>query len=154
MVDAFNGRIVFPIHNISGRVVGFSARILTNDKGTAKYLNTAETDVFNKSKTLFGFHLAKKNVIAKDNCYLVEGQMDVVSMFEALLDNTVASSGTSLTIEQVRQIKKFTNNITILYDGDNAGIKATDRAIEIILQEGMKTKKCLTFVKHICFGSV
>lgn len=140
MVDAFNGRIVFPIHNISGRVVGFSARILTNDKNTAKYLNTAETDVYNKSKILFGLHLAKKNIIQKDNCYLVEGQMDVVSMFEALLDNTVASSGTALTVDQVRQIKKFTPNITILYDGDPAGIKATDRAIEIILQEGMNVR--------------
>ena len=142
-VDAYNGRVIFPIHNLTGRTVGFSARILGNNKETAKYLNTADTEVFNKSKILFGLHLAKKTIVKEDAVYLVEGQMDVISMFEVGLENTVASSGTSLTEDQIRQIKKFTNTIVLLYDGDAAGIKAANRAIDMILAEGMNVKAVL-----------
>jgi len=142
-VDAYNGRVIFPIHNLTGRTVGFSARILGNNKEIAKYLNTADTEVFNKSKILFGLHLAKKTIVKEDAVYLVEGQMDVISMFEVDLENTVASSGTSLTEDQIRQIKKFTSNIVLLYDGDAAGIKAANRAIDMILAEGMNVKAVL-----------
>lgn len=142
-VDAYHSRVVFPIHNLTGRPVGFSARILGNQKDVAKYLNTADTEIFNKSKILFGLHLAKKAIVKADSAFLVEGQMDVVSMFEVGLENSVASSGTSLTEDQVRQIKKFTPNVVVLYDGDTAGIKAANRAIDMILSEGMNVKAVL-----------
>ncbi len=142
-VDAFNGRVIFPIHNLTGRTVGFGARTLSNAKDVAKYINTSETEVYNKSKVLYGLHLAKKAITQHSNVYLVEGYMDVIAMFEAGFENTVASSGTSLTQEQVRQLRKFTNNITIVYDGDAAGVKASLRAIEIILEEGLQVKLIL-----------
>jgi DNA primase len=141
--DFFRGRVVFPIHNHTGKVIGFGARTLKTDKKIPKYLNSPETEIYNKSKTLYGLAFAKKSIIANDNCFLVEGYTDVVSLYQAGVENAVASSGTSLTTEQIRLIKRFTPNITILYDGDNAGIKASFRGIDMILEEGMNVKVVL-----------
>jgi DNA primase len=141
--DFFRGRVIFPIHNHTGKVIGFGARTLRSDKKIPKYLNSPETEIYNKSKTLYGLAFAKKSIIANDNCYLVEGYTDVLSFFQAGVENVVASSGTSLTNDQIRLIKRFTPNITILYDGDNAGIKASFRGIDMILEEGMNVKVVL-----------
>lgn len=138
--DRFSGRVIFPIHNLSGRVIAFGGRTLKADKKTAKYINSPETDIYSKSKVLYGAFFAKKAIIGADNCYLVEGYTDVVSFHQAGIENVVASSGTSLTVEQIRLIKRYTNNITILYDGDAAGIKASFRGIDLILEEGMNVK--------------
>lgn len=141
--DFFRGRVIFPIHNQTGKVIAFGARTLKSDKKIPKYLNSPETEIYHKTKTLYGLAFAKKSIIAHDNCYLVEGYTDVVSLYQAGVDNAVASSGTSLTTEQIRLIKRFTPNITILYDGDNAGIKASFRGIDMILEEGMNVKVVL-----------
>ena len=141
--DRYTGRVMFPIHNISGRVIGFGGRILTNDKKLAKYINSPQTDIYDKSKTLYGLYQAKKTIIQEDNCYLVEGYTDVLSMHQVGIENVVASSGTSLTIEQIKLIHRFTKNITILYDGDFAGIKASFRGIDLILEEGMNVRVLL-----------
>mgnify|MGYP003687154105 CR=1 FL=1 len=138
--DRFRGRVIFPIHNISGRAVGFGARILQLDKKAAKYLNSPETDIYHKSNVLYGLHLAKRAMIQQDNCYLVEGYTDVISFHQKEIENVVASSGTSLTPGQIKLIKRFTPNITVLYDGDAAGIKASFRGIDLILKEGMNVK--------------
>jgi DNA primase len=142
-VDAFNGRVIFPVHSLTGRVVGFGARILGNNKDVAKYINTAESEVYIKSKILYGLHVAKKEISKTGNVYLTEGYMDVIAMVESGFDNTVASSGTSLTEDQIRQLKKFAKTITILYDGDKAGIKAAVRGIDMILREGLNVKLVL-----------
>lgn len=142
--DRFRGRVIFPIHNISGRAVGFGARILQLDKKAAKYLNSPETDIYHKSNVLYGLHLAKRAMIQQDNCFLVEGYTDVISLHQKEIENVVASSGTSLTPGQIKLIKRFTPNITVLYDGDAAGIKASFRGIDLILKEGMNVK-VLTF---------
>lgn len=141
--DGFRGRVMFPIHNLSGRVIGFGGRVLKKDEKTAKYINTPECDIYHKSKTLYGIFFAKKAIIENDNCYLVEGYTDVISMHQAGIENTVASSGTSLTQEQIKLIGRYTKNITILYDGDAAGIKASFRGIDMILEEGMNVKAAL-----------
>lgn len=141
--DKFRGRIIFPIHNISGRVIGFGGRILSNDKKTAKYLNSPESEIYHKSSSLYGIYLAKNSITNKDNCYLVEGYFDVISMYNAGIQNVVASSGTSLTTEQIRMIRRYTKNITILYDGDSAGIKASFRGIDMILKEGLNVSALL-----------
>jgi DNA primase len=141
--DRFYERVVFPIHNLSGRVIAFGARTLKLDKNIPKYLNSAETEIYSKSKVLYGAFLAKKSIVANDNCYLVEGYLDVISLHQNGIENVVASSGTSLTLDQIRLIKRFTHNITILYDSDEAGIKATMRAIDLILEEGMNVKVVL-----------
>lgn len=141
--DFFRGRVVFPIHNHTGKVIAFGARTLKSDKKIPKYLNSPETEIYNKSKTLYGLAFAKKAIIQNDNCFLVEGYTDVISLFQSGVENVVASSGTSLTTEQIRLIKRFTPNITILYDGDNAGIKASFRGIDMILEEGMNVKVVL-----------
>ena len=142
--DRFRSRVVFPIHNLSGRTIAFGARTLLSDtKKTPKYLNSPETDIYHKSKILYGIFQAKKSIISKDNCYLVEGYTDVISLHQAGVENVVASSGTSLTSDQIRLIKRYTNNITILYDGDAAGIKASFRGIDMILEEGMNVKVLL-----------
>lgn len=138
--DRFRGRVIFPIHNISGRAVGFGARILQLDKKAAKYLNSPETNIYHKSNVLYGLHLAKRAMIQQDNCYLVEGYTDVISFHQKEIENVVASSGTSLTPGQIKLIKRFTPNITVLYDGDAAGIKASFRGIDLILKEGMNVK--------------
>jgi len=141
--DRYTGRVMFPIHNISGKVIGFGGRILTADKKLAKYINSPQTDIYDKSKTLYGLFQAKKTIIQEDNCFLVEGYTDVTSMHQSGIENVVASSGTSLTVEQIKLIHRFTKNITILYDGDVAGIKASFRGIDLILEEGMNVRVLL-----------
>ena len=138
--DRFHGRVMFPIHNISGRVIGFGGRILKKDDKKAKYVNSPESDIYSKSEVLYGLHFAKNAIITKDNCYLVEGYTDVISFFQAGIENVVASSGTSLTAGQIKLIRRYTRNITILYDGDSAGIKAAFRGIDMVLEEGMNVK--------------
>jgi len=138
--DRFSGRVMFPIHSLSGQVLGFGGRILKTDVKTAKYLNSPESEIYHKSRILYGIYQARKSITQEDRCYLVEGYTDVLSLHEANVENVVASSGTSLTQEQVRLIKRFTQNITILYDGDAAGIKASIRGIDLVLEEGMNVK--------------
>jgi DNA primase len=138
--DRFAGRVMFPIHSLSGQVLGFGGRVLKTDVKTAKYLNSPESEIYHKSRILYGIFQARKSISQEDRCYLVEGYTDVMSLHEANIENVVASSGTSLTQEQVRLIKRFTQNITILYDGDAAGIKASLRGIDLVLEEGMNVK--------------
>jgi DNA primase len=138
--DRFAGRMMFPIHNISGRVIAFGGRTLRKDKNVAKYVNSPETPLYHKSNILYGLSLARKAISAEDNCFLVEGYADVISMHQAGVENVVASSGTSLTIEQIRLIRRYTPNLTILYDGDAAGVKAAERGFNIALKEGMNVK--------------
>jgi DNA primase len=141
--DRFSGRVMFPIHNLTGKVIGFGGRIMTNDKKTAKYLNSPESEIYHKSNVLYGLFHARQTIIQQDKCYLVEGYTDVISMHQAGIQNVVSSSGTSLTVDQIRLVKRFTNNITILYDGDPAGIKASLRGIDLILEEGMNVRVIL-----------
>ena len=140
LIDRFKGRVIFPIHNLTGKIIGFGGRILTSEKSTAKYLNSPESDIYNKSRSLYGIYFSRNEIVKKDNCYLVEGYTDVISMHQAGIENVVASSGTSLTVEQIKLIKRYTPNITILYDGDPAGIKASFRGIDLILAQGMNVK--------------
>jgi DNA primase len=140
LIDRFHGRVMFPIHSASGRIIGFGGRILSADKQTAKYLNSPESDIYNKSKSLYGLYYARNAMVAKNNCYLVEGYTDVISLHQAGIENVVASSGTSLTHDQVKLIQRYTQNITILYDGDPAGIKASLRGIDMILEQGMNVR--------------
>lgn len=141
--DRFRGRTLFPIHNLSGRVIGFGGRILKPDPKAAKYINSPETDIYHKSRVLYGLFFAKKAIIQEDNCFLVEGYTDVISLHQAGIENVVSSSGTSLTIEQIRLIGRYTKNVTVLYDGDAAGIKASIRGIDLILEEGLNVKVLL-----------
>ncbi len=138
--DRYQGRVIFPIHNLTGKVIGFGARILSSDKTKAKYLNSPESEIYNKSQTLYGIYFAKNEISRLDNCILVEGYADVLSMHQAGIENTVASSGTSLTTEQIKLISRYTKNITILYDGDNAGLHAALRGTDMILEEGMNVR--------------
>jgi DNA primase len=138
--DRFAGRVMFPIHNVSGRVIAFGGRTLRKDKNVAKYVNSPETPLYHKSNVLYGLHLARKAISVDDNCFLVEGYADVISMHQAGVENVVASSGTSLTIDQIRLIRRYTPNMTILYDGDSAGLKAAERGFNIALKEGMNVK--------------
>jgi DNA primase len=140
LTDRFRGRVIFPIHSASGRIIGFGGRILTSDKHLAKYINSPESEIYNKSKSLYGIFFAKNAIISKDNCFLVEGYTDVISLHQAGIENVVASSGTSLTQDQIKIIQRYTKNITILYDGDPAGIKASMRGIDMILEQGMNVK--------------
>lgn len=141
--DRFRGRVMFPIHGFTGRVIGFGGRTLKTDKAVPKYVNSPESDIYHKSNVLYGLFFAKKSIRDLDNCYLVEGYADVLSVNQAGVENVVASSGTSLTTEQIRLIKRFTENITILYDGDAAGIKASLRGLDMILEEGLNVKVVL-----------
>lgn len=141
--DFFRGRVMFPIHSVSGRILGFGGRTLFTDKKIAKYFNSPESIIYNKSEILYGLHFAKGDIIKYDMCFLCEGYTDVISMYQAGIQNVVSSSGTSLTKEQIRLVKRYTNNITILYDGDAAGIKASFRGIDLILEEGMNVKVVL-----------
>ncbi len=138
--DRFKGRVLFPIHSMSGRILGFGGRILTNDKKAAKYLNSPESDIYHKSKILYGIYQAKKEIAKQDNCYLVEGYTDVISFHQSAIENVVASSGTALTADQIRLINRLTKNITVLFDGDAAGIRASIRGIDLILEQGMNVK--------------
>jgi len=140
LYDRFHSRVIFPIHSASGRTLGFGGRILTSDKSRAKYVNSPESEIYNKSKTLYGIYFARTAIAQKDNCLLVEGYTDVISLHQAGIENVVASSGTSLTTDQVRMIQRYTSNITILYDGDPAGIKASFRGIDMVLEQGMNVR--------------
>ncbi len=138
--DRFKGRVLFPIHSMSGRVLGFGGRILTSDKKAAKYLNSPESEIYHKSKVLYGIYHAKQSIAKKDNCYLVEGYTDVISFSQTGIENVVASSGTALTSDQIRLVNRLTPNITVLFDGDAAGLRASIRGIDLILEQGMNVK--------------
>jgi DNA primase len=138
--DRFKGRVMFPIHSMSGRILGFGGRILTSDKKAAKYLNSPESDIYHKSKILYGIYQAKKEIAKQDNCFLVEGYTDVISFNQSGVENVVASSGTALTADQIRLVSRLTKNITVLFDGDAAGIRASLRGIDLILEQGMNVK--------------
>lgn len=140
--DRFKGRVMFPIHSMSGRVLGFGGRILTSDKKAAKYLNSPESEIYHKSKVLYGINFAKQAIAKEDNCFLVEGYTDVIQMFQRGVENVVSSSGTALTPEQIRLINRLTKNITVLFDGDAAGLRASLRGIDLILEQGMNVKVC------------
>lgn len=141
--DRFRGRVMFPIYSVSGRVLGFSGRVLSKEKQAAKYVNSPDSEIYNKSHILYGLYQAKNSISRQDKCYLVEGNIDVISMFQSGVENTVASCGTSLTVEQVRLIRRYTKNVTVLYDGDKAGIKAAFRAVNLLFEEGMHVRVVL-----------
>jgi len=140
--DRFKGRVMFPIQSMSGRVLGFGGRILTSDKKAAKYLNSPESDIYHKSKVLYGIYHAKQSIAKEDNCYLVEGYTDVIQLHQTGVTNVVSSSGTALTSEQIRLINRLTKNITVLFDGDAAGMRASLRGIDLILEQGMNVRVC------------
>ena len=143
LVDKFRERVIFPIYSLSGRIIAFGARTLKDDKSVAKYLNSPESEIYHKSSSLYAIYQAKSAIARAQKCYLVEGYADVISMHQAGIENVTASSGTSLTVEQIRLIKRFTNNVTVMYDGDSAGIKAALRGINMLLEEGMTVKVAL-----------
>ncbi|MGJ1508574.1 DNA primase [Sphingobacterium siyangense] len=143
LYDRFRGRVMFPIHNLTGRVIGFGGRTLKTDKKVAKYVNSPESEIYHKSDVLYGLNFAKKAIMEEDNCYLVEGYADVLSVHQAGVENVVSSSGTSLTTGQIKLISRFTKNVTILYDGDEAGIKASLRGTDMLLEEGLNVKVLL-----------
>lgn len=143
LYDRYRGRVMFPIHSFTGRVIAFGGRTLKSDKSVPKYVNSPESEIYHKSNVLYGLYFAKKAIRDEDNCYLVEGYADVLSVHQAGIENVVASSGTSLTVEQIRLIGRFTKNVTILYDGDAAGIKASLRGLDMILEEGLNVKVVL-----------
>ena len=138
--DRFSGRIMFPIHAVSGKIIGFGGRTLKADKKTAKYLNSPESEIYHKSQVLYGLYFAKRSIMKEEKCYLVEGYTDVIAFHQSGIENVLASSGTSLTEGQIRLIKRFTENVTVIYDGDEAGIKASLRGIDLILKEGLNIK--------------
>jgi len=140
--DRFKSRVMFPIQSMSGRVLGFGGRILTNDKKAAKYLNSPESEIYHKSKVLYGIYQAKQSIAKLDNCFLVEGYTDVIQFNQAGIENVVSSSGTALTPDQIRLVNRLTKNITVLFDGDAAGLRASIRGIDLILEEGMNVKIC------------
>lgn len=140
--DRFKGRVMFPILSLSGRTLGFGGRILTNDKKAAKYLNSPESEIYHKSKVLYGIYHAKQSIAKEDNCYLVEGYTDVIQLYQTGIKNVVSSSGTALTPDQIRLINRLTKNITLLFDGDAAGVRASLRGVDLILEQGMNVKIC------------
>ena len=142
IVDRFRGRVIFPIHSMSGRILGFGARILNNEIKTAKYLNSPESLIYNKSKVLYGIYYAKQEIAKLDNCYIVEGYTDVIQLHQKGIKNVVSSSGTSLTNDQITLIRRLTSNITMLYDSDKAGVNATSRGVDMILSAGMNVSIC------------
>src|SRR5688572_6485885 len=141
--DRFRGRVIFPIHNLAGKVIAFGARILTKEKDQPKYINSPETEIYHKSNVLYGMFQAKNAIRREDFCYLVEGYTDVISMHQADIDNVVASSGTALTEDQIKLIRRFTENVTVLFDGDAAGIKAALRGIDLVLKGGLNVRVVL-----------
>lgn len=143
LVDRYHGRVIFPVHTVSGKVVAFGGRILGSEKKVAKYVNSPESEIYHKSNELYGLFLAKHAIVKQNRCFLVEGYTDVISMHQSGVENVVASSGTSLTTGQIRLLHRFTQNITVLYDGDSAGIKASLRGIDMLLAEGMNIKVLL-----------
>ena len=140
--DRFKGRVLFPIHSLSGRVLGFGGRTLSSDKKQAKYLNSPESEIYHKSKVLYGIYQAKQAIARQDVCYLVEGYTDVIQLHQSGIENVVASSGTALTPEQIRLIRRLTQNIVVLFDGDEAGLRASLRGVDLILEEGMNVRVC------------
>lgn len=140
LFDRFRARVMFPIRDLAGKIIAFGGRIMTNDKKSAKYLNSPESEIYHKSRTLYGIFFAKKSIVQHNRCFLVEGYLDVISFHQKGIENTVASSGTSLTIEQIRLIRRLTPNVTIIYDGDAAGIKASLRGIDLVLEEGLNVR--------------
>ena len=145
-IDRFRGRVIFPIRSMSGRVQGFGARILSQNSKTAKYLNSPESDIYNKSKALYGIFESKQSIAKKDLCFLVEGYTDVIQMHQSGITNVVSSSGTALSVDQIRMINRLTSNVVVLYDSDAAGIRASLRGIDLILEQGMNVRVC-TFPK-------
>ena len=143
LIDRFSGRIMFPIHSMSGRVLGFGGRILDNSKKTAKYINSPENEIYHKSKVLYGIFQAKQQIVKENQCILVEGYTDVMAFYQAGIKNTVASSGTALTVEQIQLVKRLTKNILVIFDGDRAGISAALRGIDMILEQGLNVKVLL-----------
>ncbi|HTD42244.1 MAG TPA: DNA primase, partial [Mucilaginibacter sp.] len=143
LYDRYRGRVMFPIHGFTGRVIAFGGRTLKTDKNVPKYVNSPESEIYHKSNVLYGLYFAKKAIRDEDNCYLVEGYADVLSVHQAGIENVVASSGTSLTVEQIRTLSKLTQNITILYDGDSAGIKAAIRGLDIVIEQGLNVNVVL-----------
>ena len=141
--DRFHGRVIFPIHSLAGQVIGFGGRILKSDEKAAKYINSPESEIYHKSNVLYGLFFAKQSIIKNDNCFIVEGYTDVLSLQQAGVENVVASSGTALTSQQIRLIKRFSKNITVIFDGDEAGIKASLRGIDLILEEDLNVKVLL-----------
>ena len=141
--DRFRGRVMFPVHSLSGKVLAFGGRVLKKDEKTAKYVNSPESEIYHKSNELYGIFFAKQAIVKHDRCYLVEGYTDVISMHQSGIENVVASSGTSLTPGQIRLIHRFTENVTVIYDGDSAGIKASIRGIDMLLEEGLNIKVLL-----------
>ena len=148
LYDRYHGRVMFPIHNLTGRVIGFGGRILTNDKKSPKYQNSPESEIYDKKQTLYGIYFAKNAIARQDECILVEGYFDVLRMHQIGIENVVASSGTSLTMEQIRLVKRYTKNITMLYDGDAAGQHAALRGTDMILSEGMNVRVVLLPPEH------
>lgn len=142
-IDRFHGRVMFPIHGLTGQILGFGGRILKTDEKTAKYINSPDSEIYHKSDILYGLNFARQAILKVDKCYLVEGYTDVISMHQSGIENVVASSGTSLTQNQIRLIKRFTHNVTVLYDGDEAGIKASIRGIDLLLEEGLNVRVVL-----------
>ena len=140
LYDRFWGRVMFPIHSLSGRVIGFGGRTLKTDPKAAKYLNSPESEIYHKSSSLYGLYFARQSMVRKDKCFLVEGYTDVLSFYQSGIENVVASSGTALTEDQIRLIRRFTRNVTIIYDGDPAGIKASLRGIDLVLEQGMHVR--------------
>ena len=140
LFDFFHGRVMFPIRDVTGRVIGFGGRTLQTDKKIAKYFNSPESPLYDKSKALYGIHLAKNSITKEDMCFLVEGYTDVMAMHQSGVENVVASSGTALTVGQIAIIRRFTKNVTVLFDGDAAGMRASLRGIDLLLKEGMKVK--------------
>ncbi|MDY5014236.1 MAG: DNA primase, partial [Butyricimonas virosa] len=143
LFDRFRARVMFPVFDLAGKVIAFGGRTMTTDKKISKYLNSPESEIYHKSKTLYGIFLAKKSIVQQDRCILVEGYTDVISFHAKGIENVVASSGTSLTIEQIRLIRRLTPNVTIIYDGDAAGIKASLRGIDLVLEEGLNVRVLL-----------
>ena len=142
-VDNYRGRIIFPIHNTTGKIIGFGARVIGNADKAPKYINTPENEIYVKSKILYGSYFARHSIDKANECLLVEGYTDVISLHQAGIENVVASGGTSLTTDQLRIVKKYTNNLTIIYDGDAAGVKAAMRGLDMALEEGLNVKLVL-----------
>ncbi|HSZ85749.1 MAG TPA: DNA primase, partial [Puia sp.] len=143
LLDNYRGRIIFPVHNQTGKIMGFGARIIKNNDRAPKYINTPENEIYVKSRILYGLYFARKAIDANDECLLVEGYTDVISLHQAGVENVVASGGTSLTQDQLRLVKKYTNNLTIIYDGDSAGVKAALRGLDMAVEEGLNVKLVL-----------
>src|SRR5699024_7769422 len=140
--DRFKGRVMFPIHSMSGRILGFGGRILANNKKLAKYLNSPDSEIYDKSKVLYGINQAKQSIAKEEKCYLVEGYTDVIQFYQIGIENTVATSGTALTPQQIRQINRLTETVVVVFDGDEAGTRASLRGIDLILEQGLNVKVC------------